>query len=972
MSRCEAGATEVTVAVRVRWRAIFLAALGLRGRRDGGERHRRARHRGRGRGAVTRGGAVRRGAARAGPAGGPTLGRLRENGEETTSWARHGGPRRTVPGRRRATGGRCGSGRALGRGRARRAGGADPARRAARRRPVRAAAVRGAAADRGSCSIPACSPGASARRRSSRCWCSWSGSPGPSSSLCVIVEVYAGVRRVGMPARVPFAGGTQALANRLVSAVLLLFAVSTVAGPIVGSGVGRAAPPRGRRHRRDRPGGARRAPSRLRPPLGVRKVKKVYVVQPPEGRHHESLWEIAEKCLGDGRRYPEIFRLNRDKVQPDGSRLRMADLIRPGWVLEMPDDAVNVHVVPADQEPAETLRDHPGRPAEGDGRTNHVEPGGRPRHGPGGARRRGREGGSGGDGTAGARDAAAGRGSAGRQGEAARTTGRARGRPATGPRRGQAGEAGPAADAEGRHEDAATPRAAAREPWPDLLDYLATGSLVAAGVLAALGRRRREQLWHRAFGHRIPRPQGDAADAEVALRLGSDAPGSRLLDLGLRLLGRRSPRRAAPRPRSTPPTCPATASTCGSTRPSRTPRSRGPRTTTARCGGSPPTRAGGWTSRRSPTSPRRTRGWSPRHRRHRPGDGGPRGRLRADLGDRGVHHRGARRARRRARHQPLVRRHAHHPGRLRRGAHRDRAGPGAARGIARRGAARAGGPGGPPAGARRRAHRARRRQRDRPGPAAALPAVRAAAGRRPGAAARHARPRRHPHRRPGTWCAGGVPYAAWTWAIDEDRVPGGRPRPGGRAPSRCPAATTTRSSSCSVRRRGTGRADLRRRTSRRSRPGRPSIQVRTRVRSRSSRRVSARGGPRSASCSEMLVYLATHPGGVHPVVLGGILWPRGVQSGGAGRHVRAGRRLARHRHHRPPAPVHRRPGRLRLGPEVQTDWQMFVGAHPAPAATAPTRPRCWSRRSTWCAARCSPTARRAGTPGSPPTTSSTT
>src|SRR5690606_13218589 len=47
--------------------------------------------------------------------------------------------------------------------------------------------------------------------------------------VCVIVEVYAGVRRVGMPARVPFAGGTQALANRLVSAVLLLFAVSTVA-----------------------------------------------------------------------------------------------------------------------------------------------------------------------------------------------------------------------------------------------------------------------------------------------------------------------------------------------------------------------------------------------------------------------------------------------------------------------------------------------------------------------------------------------------------------------------------------------------------------------------------------------------------------------------------------------------------------------------------------------------------------------
>ncbi|GAA3130309.1 hypothetical protein [Nonomuraea salmonea] len=41
--------------------------------------------------------------------------------------------------------------------------------------------------------------------------------------VCVLVEVYAGVRRVGMPARVPLSGGTQFLANKLVSAALLLF-----------------------------------------------------------------------------------------------------------------------------------------------------------------------------------------------------------------------------------------------------------------------------------------------------------------------------------------------------------------------------------------------------------------------------------------------------------------------------------------------------------------------------------------------------------------------------------------------------------------------------------------------------------------------------------------------------------------------------------------------------------------------------
>nr|BFE86548.1 hypothetical protein GCM10020093_091490 [Planobispora longispora] len=100
------------------------------------------------------------------------------------------------------------------------------------------------------------------------------------------------------------------------------------------------------------------------------KAKKVYVVQPPHGRHHESLWEIAEKCLGDGRRYPEIYRLNQHKEQPDGSRLRMADLIRPGWVLDMPDDARNVHIVPAAQPRTATLEEHPGKPAELDGRTH--------------------------------------------------------------------------------------------------------------------------------------------------------------------------------------------------------------------------------------------------------------------------------------------------------------------------------------------------------------------------------------------------------------------------------------------------------------------------------------------------------------------------------------------------------------------------------------------------------------------------
>ena len=48
---------------------------------------------------------------------------------------------------------------------------------------------------------------------------------------CVIAEVRAAVRNTGMPARVPLAGGTQALVHRLVTAALLTFAATAALSP---------------------------------------------------------------------------------------------------------------------------------------------------------------------------------------------------------------------------------------------------------------------------------------------------------------------------------------------------------------------------------------------------------------------------------------------------------------------------------------------------------------------------------------------------------------------------------------------------------------------------------------------------------------------------------------------------------------------------------------------------------------------
>ncbi|HET8717998.1 MAG TPA: hypothetical protein VFM50_09625 [Nocardioidaceae bacterium] len=79
--------------------------------------------------------------------------------------------------------------------------------------------------------------------------------------------------------------------------------------------------------------------------------KKVYTVKAPKDGYHDNLWDIAERHLGDGRRYHEIFRLNQDRVQPDGRTLDLARLIQPGWTLVMPADAVGVPRVSAPEAP---------------------------------------------------------------------------------------------------------------------------------------------------------------------------------------------------------------------------------------------------------------------------------------------------------------------------------------------------------------------------------------------------------------------------------------------------------------------------------------------------------------------------------------------------------------------------------------------------------------------------------------------
>ncbi|MFI1441486.1 BTAD domain-containing putative transcriptional regulator [Streptomyces fructofermentans] len=373
-------------------------------------------------------------------------------------------------------------------------------------------------------------------------WFAWA-----QFTACVLVEVKAALSGVGLPNRVPGAGPSQLLARQLVAALLLVGATAASFAPGL-SQLGQQLEGNQRpvaAAAQQTPGGllgsqersasaaaalaeqALHAAARAEAAQGAQvgdDETKFYRIQPPEGRHHDSLWEIAERHLGDGRRYKEIYRLNKDRTQPDGSKLSEASLIRPGWIMEMPGDARGGDLVevpdeaPAVSEEAQRQISDYARTGDGDRRQ-------------GGARQEG---------------AGQGGGSVDRDTahislpEQRPAPDRGHGQPEG---RGQGDDQeqgqGQGGDAQGDREHAAP--AAGEDGGFGLPQALLGAPLLAAGLLGALGRRRRQALWHSALGAvggrrgmEPPTPTGAAADAQDALLVGADPEGVRLLDRSLR------------------------------------------------------------------------------------------------------------------------------------------------------------------------------------------------------------------------------------------------------------------------------------------------------------------------------------------------------------------------------------------------------------------------------------------------------
>ena len=172
--------------------------------------------------------------------------------------------------------------------------------------------------------------------------------------VCLAVELVAALRG-GVARRLPLAGPMQQVARVLIGAIVL---TGVVAGPANAVAEASAAAPTGpvasvvmdsvQQTVTDAQGvaAAQALSDESVSDATMAEGTKVYTVKAPKDGYHDNLWDIAERHLGDGRRYAEIFELNKDREMSDGGRLELARLIQPGWELVMPDDAVGVSAAP--------------------------------------------------------------------------------------------------------------------------------------------------------------------------------------------------------------------------------------------------------------------------------------------------------------------------------------------------------------------------------------------------------------------------------------------------------------------------------------------------------------------------------------------------------------------------------------------------------------------------------------------------
>lgn len=163
----------------------------------------------------------------------------------------------------------------------------------------------------------------------------------------VVVEIRA-LMRGGLPRPVRGLGLGQSFAGPLVAAIVLAWPTGAMAGPApapaqpLASALMAAPPPRVEAQVAIDSAWPDAAPGEE---ASSGEDASPFVEHVVERR--DTLWGIAERYCGSGTAAPELFALNRGRVQPDGGALAEPGLLRPGWVILVPSEGPPTDVVPA-------------------------------------------------------------------------------------------------------------------------------------------------------------------------------------------------------------------------------------------------------------------------------------------------------------------------------------------------------------------------------------------------------------------------------------------------------------------------------------------------------------------------------------------------------------------------------------------------------------------------------------------------
>ena len=161
-------------------------------------------------------------------------------------------------------------------------------------------------------------------------------------ALSVLVEIPAQLRGRSAP-RLPALATSQRVAGALVTTIAVLFvttpasptATPTAAATVVATETGHDAP----KPESQQSPEVQSSSVADQTPVGSATQAALSRHPTYRVRRHDTLWAIAERCLGAGERFTDIAALNYGVEQPDGRALTNSHWIYPGWVLRLPTDA---------------------------------------------------------------------------------------------------------------------------------------------------------------------------------------------------------------------------------------------------------------------------------------------------------------------------------------------------------------------------------------------------------------------------------------------------------------------------------------------------------------------------------------------------------------------------------------------------------------------------------------------------------